>query len=196
MELSKHLECKFDLIIVRKIHIPWNPEAGFGSITWTGETFFNESLLQRLDLSQGKIEQQIEAEEREIEKRMNKFRGDVPFPNLEGETIIIADDGMASGFSMLAAVESVKNKDPGKIVVAVPTASESSIERIGPEVDELIALNIRTGPRFAVADAYENWYDLGDEDVIRLLEESKRYRAILGEKTRLDHPSQYESPSS
>ncbi len=177
--MSENLKCKFDLVIVRKVHIPWNSEAGFGSITWTGETIFNESLLQRLGLSQKEVKQQVKAEEKEIERRKKEFREDEPFPDLEDEIAIIADDGMASGFSMLAAVESVKDENPKKIVVAVPTASESSVQKIGWEVDELVALNIRSGPRFAVADAYEDWHDLNDEDVIQLLRESNRYQATL-----------------
>jgi putative phosphoribosyl transferase len=79
------------------------------------------------------------------------------------------DDGLASGYTMLAAITFVKRKSPLKIIVAVPTASKKTVDSILPEVDELVCLNIRSGYPFAVADAYEDWYDLTDEDVLELL---------------------------
>lgn len=179
LEVSERLDCRFDLILVRKIHLPWNPEVGFGSVTWSGEVFYNESLLQRLSLSQEEIDQQVEAEKREIDRRMREFRGGEPFPVLEDEVVILVDDGMASGFSMLAAVESAKRDNPERLVVAVPTGSENSVQRISEEVDELVCLNIRTGRRFAVAEAYRDWHDLEDEDVLELLKRSSRYQASI-----------------
>ena len=179
VEVSKGLSSPLDLIIVRKIHIPWNPEAGFGSITSGGETFFNESLLERIDLSEDEIERQVKIEKKEMEKRMRKFRGNRPLPELKDETVVIVDDGMASGFSMLAAVKSVKGKDPDKIIVAVPTGSQGSVEKIGERVDELVCLNVRTGPVFAVAEAYDFWKDLTDPEVVEILENYEGYHASV-----------------
>jgi len=81
----------------------------------------------------------------------------------------LIDDGLASGFTMLAAVKSVRNQGPEKIIVAVPTASTSAVQVVAPSVDKLICLNIRGGPFFAVADAYQKWYDLSDEEVVEFL---------------------------
>ena len=105
---------------------------------------------------------------------MQKFRGNRPFPVLNGRTVILVDDGLASGFTMLAAVESIRTKQPEKIVVAVPTASAGAIELLASSVDELVCFNIRGGPIFAVADAYENWYDLSDDEVLELLRRSEK----------------------
>ena len=96
-------------------------------------------------------------------------------PNLKDKIVILVDDGLASGFTMLAAARSVKDKAPKKVIVAVPTASSGAIELLAPEVDEIICLNIRSGSSFAVADAYENWHDLTDEEVLKILKEKWQY---------------------
>lgn len=105
---------------------------------------------------------------------MRKFRGNRPFPDLNGKTVILVDDGLASGFTMLAAAKSIRNQHPEKIVIAVPTASAGAIELLASSVDELVCPNIRGGPIFAVADAYENWYDLSDDEVLELLRRSEK----------------------
>ena len=94
-------------------------------------------------------------------------------PDLTGKVVILVDDGLASGFTMLAAVRAVKEQSPKKVVVAIPTASLGAIELLAPEVDEIVCLNIRSGPSFAVADAYKNWYDLTDEEVQNILAASR-----------------------
>jgi predicted phosphoribosyltransferase len=167
--LSKRLELPLDVILIRKIHIPWNPEAGFGAISWDGIIAFNEPLLRSLGLTKEEVDQCIKTEKDVIKRRLKLFRGDKPFPNLTGKTAILVDDGMASGFSMLVAAKSIRQRKPKEIIVAVPTASESAIKLVKPYVNKLTCLNIRSGPIFAVADAYKVWYDLEDEDVTAIL---------------------------
>ena len=169
IEVASALRCHFDLIVVRKLHIPWNREAGFGSVTSEGDVFYNESLLNRLNLSDEEIEEQVEHEKKRTKMRMEKFRGGKPMPDLRGETVILVDDGIASGFSMLAAVRSVQKRSPKKLIVAVPTGSESSVQRVSEEADKLFCLNIRSRRRFAVAEAYEDWKDLSDDEIVKLL---------------------------
>lgn len=168
--LSEELELRLDLAIVRKIHIPWNPEAGFGAVSWDGEVLFNEPLFKRLNLSDEEVEQQVKEERRVLNERRELLRGEEPFPDLEGETVILADDGMASGFTMLAAVKSVNRRNPDEILIAVPTGSENSVQLVEGRVNELVCLNVRAGPTFAVAQAYEHWHDLADEEVVKILE--------------------------
>jgi len=170
--VSRELSLPFDLIIVRKIHFPDNPEAGFGALSLDGEVLLNEELVAYAGLSQEVIERQIEKEKKDLAERNRLFRGEKPFPDLHGQTVILVDDGLASGFTMLAAVRSVSNQGARKIVVAVPTASKRAVEMISAQVDELYCPNLRTGTFFAVADAYQNWYDLSREEVLRLLEET------------------------
>lgn len=174
IKVREILGLPFDLLIVRKLQIPGNPEAGFGAMTLDGTTFFNETLLAELHLSQA----QIEAEKRrvglELEKRNVVFRGGRPFPDLTGKRVILVDDGLASGFTMLASVDMTKKAKARETVVAVPTAPQSSIDRILSKVDKIYCANIRTTPFFAVAEAYRNWYDLSEKEVLDLLKNRKQ----------------------
>ena len=167
--VAKELGVPMDVVIVRKAQIPWNTEAGFGAVTWDGETVLNEPLVEQLGLTKEEIEESISKTKRNIQERLRKFRGDKPMPQLRDKVVILVDDGLASGFTMLAAARSARKSIPKNIVVAVPTASLGAIELLMPEVDKIACLNIRSGPSFAVADAYENWYDLTDEEVLKIL---------------------------
>lgn len=171
--IAKTLAVPMDVIVVRKIQIPWSPEAGFGAITWDGKIVLNKGLMDQLNLTREEIETSISTTKGNIEERLRKFRGTKPLPNLMGKIVVIVDDGLASGFTMLAAARSVRENKPKKITVAIPTASLAAVELLASEVDEIICLNIRTGSSFAVAEAYENWYDLTDEEVLKLLSEKQ-----------------------
>jgi predicted phosphoribosyltransferase len=162
-----------DLIIVRKIQIPYNPEAGFGAMGPDGEIILNEILLDQLRLTEDEIKIQIKKTMDVIKKRDQLFRKERPFSSLKGKIAIIVDDGLASGFTMLAAIKFIKKKVPRKIVIAVPTASERTVDFILPEIDELMCLNVRRRFPFAVADAYKNWYDLTDEEVLDTIKKSR-----------------------
>lgn len=168
-EIAERLDLPMDLIIVRKIQIPYNPEAGFGAMGPDGETILNERLLKQLSLSKEEIEAQKKKTMNVIKRRNELFRGSRPFPSLKDKIVIAVDDGLASGYTMLSAIKYVKKRSPLKVIVAVPTGSQRTVEFILSEVDELVCLNIRSGFTFAVADAYINWYDLNDDEVISLL---------------------------
>lgn len=167
--VAKELDVMMDVVIVRKVQIPWNTEAGFGALTWDSETVLNDLLIRHLSLADKVIEESISKTRKIILERLRIFRGDKPFSDLGGKIVMLIDDGLASGFTMLAAARSVRKKEPEMIVIAVPTASAGAIQLLSAEVDEIVCLNIRSGPIFAVADAYQNWYDLTDEDVIETL---------------------------
>ena len=168
-EIRAALGLPMDLIIVRKIQIPGNTEAGFGAMGSDGEVILNEGLLQRIGLTEEETAMQIKKALDVIRKRERLFRAGRPFPLIKNRNAIIVDDGLASGYTMLAAVNIVKSKKPKKIIIAVPTASRNTADLILPEVDELICLNVRSGYPFAVADAYQNWYDVTDEEVLEIL---------------------------
>jgi predicted phosphoribosyltransferase len=167
--IAKELAVPMDVVIVRKAQIPWNTEAGFGAVTWDGETVLNEPLVEQLGLTKEEIDESISKTKRNIQERLRKFRGDKPLPQLRDKVIILVDDGLASGFTMLATARSTRKRQPKKIIVAVPTASLGAVELLMSEVDEIVCLNIRSASSFAVADAYENWYDLTDEEVLKIL---------------------------
>jgi putative phosphoribosyl transferase len=170
IKVRETLGLPFDLLIARKLQIPGNPEAGFGAMTPNGAVFFNKALLAGLRLSPTQIEDEKARVRMELERRSMLFRKSRLFPELAGKRVILVDDGLASGFTMLASVDMVKKAKAREIIVAVPTAPQRSIERISSEVDKIYCANIRTTPFFAVAEAYRNWYDLTEEDVLALLE--------------------------
>jgi putative phosphoribosyl transferase len=167
--IARELDLPMDLIIVRKIPIPFNTEAGFGSISWDGEVLINRILLSQLGLSKAEIESAIAEAKRELNIRMVKFRGKRPFPDSKNRTVIIVDDGLASGYTMLSAICSIKKGYPARIIVAIPKASKNAIEIVSPHVDELFCLNIRETTMFAVADAYKEWHDLDEQEVLAII---------------------------
>ena len=168
LEVTRKLAFPFDLIIVKKIPIPHNPEAGYGAVTLEGGVFLNEDLLGRLKLSSLQIEQHISRIKKELEQRNRLFRGGKPSVNLSEKTVLLVDDGLASGYTMMASVHDAKQRGAKKIVIAVPTGPSRTIEKIQSMVDEIYCPNIRDKIFFAVADAYENWYDLTNEEVLGL----------------------------
>ena len=170
--VSKKLRIPLDLVITRKLHVPWDSEAGFGAISWNGTMFLNEPLIASLGLIRGDIERCILEEKEVIRRRLKKFRDDKPFPDLKDKTAIIVDDGLASGFSMLTTLKTIEKLGAKEKIVAVPTAPISAINRIRSYADMVICLNIRSGPVFAVADAYKIWYDLEDEDVMDVFKQT------------------------
>lgn len=159
-----------ELLLVRKIQIPHNTEAGFGAVNMDGERFYNQTLLDRLHLSWEIIDSQAQKADETINQRNMIFRCNKPFPDIRNKNIFIVDDGLASGYTMLAAIHYVRNRNPSSINIAVPTGTADTVETLSSEVDRLYCLNIRESYPFAVASAYRNWYDLSDKEVLHLLE--------------------------
>jgi predicted phosphoribosyltransferase len=168
-EVAKALDAPFSVAIVRKIRIPGTTESGFGAVTWEGKVLINERLRSALGLTDTEVERAVAATMDNVTERIVRFTGGNPVPAMTGKTVILTDDGLASGFTMLAAVQSIRFHKPARILVAVPTASLSSAELVAREADLVICLNIRSGHTFAVADAYRQWHDLTDHEVLEEL---------------------------
>ena len=167
--ISRTLAVPLDLVIVRKIQLPWTTEAGFGALDPEGMPLFNEPLISRLSLTPQQIEDQVAKTLASLKEREAHLRGGRPYPDLTGATTIIVDDGLASGYTMRAAVRFLKGKNAARLVVAVPTASERTAQAILSLVDLLVCPNIRGGLSFAVAEAYKSWYDVEDQEVLDIL---------------------------
>ncbi|WP_369694344.1 phosphoribosyltransferase [Methanosarcina sp. KYL-1] len=152
--------------MARKLPFPDNPEAGFGAIAEDGSTFIFENAWSWLS---GDAIEIIKAQQiSEIERRVLTLRGGNPLPEITGRTVILIDDGIAMGSTMRAAIGLCKKKKAGKIVVAVPVAGREVTEEIAKIADEIVVLEL---PPFfrAVAQVYENWYDVSDAEVLDLL---------------------------
>ncbi|MFX0059281.1 MAG: phosphoribosyltransferase [Candidatus Hodarchaeota archaeon] len=174
------LDIKYDILIVRKIKIPFNTEAGFGSITTDGTVLINESLLNRLNLSEKEVLNAVELTNSEIKERLRFYNKEQNLEekylkNIRSKIIFMMDDGLASGFTMLAAIKMIKKYQPRKIIISVPTAPLHTIKNIEREVDNIYCPNIRNTAWFAVADAYRHWYDVPESEIIEILKNSKYY---------------------
>ena len=169
LEVARALKAPLRMAVVRKVQIPWNPEAGFGAVTWDGRVFLNRALMAGLDLSETDVNAAVAKARRNVEERMEKFSGGRQEPELEGRIAILVDDGLATGYTMLAAVETVLTASPVRVIVAVPTGSLRAVEFIARKADIVVCSNIRTGRTFAVAEAYERWHDITDREVEELL---------------------------
>ena len=167
--IASFLNLVLDVAVVSKITLPWNTEAGYGAVAFDGTVKLNQAVLSQIGLTEDQIKRGIKKASIKVERRFKEFRGFKPFPEIKKYTSILVDDGVASGFTMLVAIEALKKTSAGKIVVAVPTAHLQSLERVAPEVDMVFCANIRDGWGFAVADAYKDWYDVSEEEVIEIL---------------------------
>lgn len=176
VKIHEHLGCPMDLIIVRKIRIPGNSEAGFGAVTSEGDLFLNEALMARLKLTDAQIERQMALVHKELTERNRRLRNERPFPDLERKTVIIVDDGLASGYTMKAAVFMVNKRRAAQTIVAVPTAPKRSLEEIIEGLKAIYCTNVRDAISFAVAEAYTEWRDLAEPEVMALLRDASVIR--------------------
>jgi predicted phosphoribosyltransferase len=170
--IAKELHADLYLMIVRKLQIPSNTEAGFGALTSDGFLLLNHRLIDSLRLSEDDIVKQKEKASESIRSRQRYFGKQAILPCLKNRTVILVDDGLASGFTMEAAVKSIKSRGAKGIIIAVPTSSISAFRRLKPQVDKIICPDISRLPVFAVANAYKNWYDLDEAEALSLISEN------------------------
>ena len=168
-EIAKALDLPLDVAVVSKITLPWNPEAGYGAVAFDGTVMLNEHLLPRLELSEQDIQTGIKKTEEKVARRATMFRGKRPWPDLK-RPILLVDDGLASGFTLYVAIKALRRSGATNVIVAVPTCHLESAQIILEEVEAIHCPNVRSGLSFAVADAYEQWSDLSERDVIKILE--------------------------
>ena len=166
-EVAKHLGCEFSILIARKLPFPDNPEAGFGAVAEDGSTFINDCAAR--GLSQHTVDQILKQQRREIKRRIAALRKGQPLPQIADRTVILIDDGIAMGSTMRAGISLCRNKKAKKVVVASPVAGPATVAELAKIVDDVVVLE---KPAFfrAVAQVYANWYDVCDEEVIRILQ--------------------------
>jgi len=167
-EIAKRLRAPLDLIIPRKLPIPYNPEAGFGAVAEDGTVVLNDEIVYHLGLDKADIDSIVMAVLDEVQRREREYRTRPPI-DPKGRTAIVADDGLASGYTAIVAVRSLKKKGAAKVVVAVPCSPRTSVERLEKEADMVICLSIQEYGSFAVASYYEDFPDLSDGEVLATL---------------------------
>jgi putative phosphoribosyl transferase len=169
-EVAKALRCDFSLVICRKLPYPYNPESGFGAIAEDGSLYINKPAAA--SVSEHEIERIIMAQGKEIKRRIERLRGGRALPPLKGRTVILVDDGIAMGSTMHAAVDLCRKAEAGKIIVAVPVAGREAKEKFSEMADEVIVLESPAN-FYAVAQVYEKWCDVSNEEVLDILEKIK-----------------------
>lgn len=164
-EVAESLNAPLDLIITRKIGAPGNEELAIGATAGEGQVMLNSKLVEALNVSKEYIEQRVQKAVAEIKRRRRLYLGELPSTNVGNKTVLVIDDGLATGYTALAAIEMLRTMKPQKIVLAVPVAPSETVARLTPEVDELVYLSM---PRefFAVGQFYDEFHQVTDEEVI------------------------------
>ena len=172
--IAEHLHLLFDILVVSKITLPWNSESGYGAVAFDGTVRLNEQLLPRLGLNKEEIQQDIKKTFDKVTRRARSLRGERAFPDLSKRSVILVDDGLASGFTLMVGVEALRKTGADNIIVAVPTGHWDSVQLMAQQVETVYCANIRHGWSFAVADAYERWSDVSDKELAGIIQRGKQ----------------------
>ncbi|HEY6166485.1 MAG TPA: phosphoribosyltransferase [Verrucomicrobiae bacterium] len=172
-EVARQLGAPLDIFLVRKLGTPHNEELALGAIASGGVRVLNGELVERLGISDEMIDAIAGREQLELERRERAYRGHRPPVDVEGKIVLLIDDGIATGATMHAVVDALRQQGPAKIVVAVPTAAASSLEEFRAEADEVVAV-IAPTDFYGVGQWYENFTQTTDEEVCELLDRAQR----------------------
>lgn len=171
LSIALALDVELDLVISRKIPLPLSPEGGFGSVTDDGTIIYNEAVVKSAGLSQQQINYQVNQVRADIRNRSLLYHKDRPPLTVSGRTVIIVDDGLASGYTMKAAIESVRHRKPDRVVAAVPVGPEAVIEELKKVADKVVTCAVGTSPQFYLSDYYKYWHEITDDEVLHCLKE-------------------------
>ena len=170
-EIASALSLPLDVLIVRKLGVPGYKELAMGAIASGGIVIFNEPLMTQLNLEASSIDAVFQSEQKELVRRERLYRGNKPFREFSGKTIILVDDGIATGATMQAAIKALRNYKPASIIIAVPVAARETCEEISKSVDNIVC-PLKPIHFHAVGLWYENFPQIADSEVIALLEKS------------------------
>ncbi|MBI3909445.1 MAG: phosphoribosyltransferase [Armatimonadetes bacterium] len=169
-EVARALEAPLDVIVARKLGAPGQPELAIGAVV-SGEPpihVLNEDLVRLLAVPDWYINEEAQHQEEEIRRRLTRFRGDRPALDLSGRTVILVDDGIATGYTLRAAIQAIRRQQPARLVVAVPVAPPETVEALHPEVDALVYLETPS-PFYAVGVWYIEFSQVSDDEVAAIL---------------------------
>lgn len=167
-QLSLALHLPLDVLITRKIGAPGNSEYALGAVSETGVVYWNHEALSGLSLSERDLAAAIQAQQKEVSRRVALYRQGRPFPNLKDRTVIIVDDGLATGATFFASIASVRQAHPRCIIGAVPVGPRSTIQEARSLVDQLVVLRVPE-PFYAVGNFYRDFEQVEDREVLQYL---------------------------
>ncbi|MEO1132460.1 MAG: phosphoribosyltransferase [Cyanobacteria bacterium J06639_1] len=168
-EIAKALDLPLGICLVRKLGVPWHPELAMGAIAANGVMVLNSDVITSLGIAKADIDAVAAAERQELARRERAYRGDRPAPDLAGKTVIVVDDGIATGSSLRAALTVLRQQSPARIVVAVPMMPGETHALLHHETDELVCL-LQPVPFFAIGAWYEHFEQVSDAEVKTLLQ--------------------------
>lgn len=171
-EVARMLEAPLDVLVVRKFGVPAQPELAFGAIAAGGERYVDREIVSRVGLSDEQIEDVAAREREELRRREKEFRGEKGELPLAGHTVIVVDDGVATGATLRAALRVLRESDAERIVAAVPVAPAESLEELKEDAEEVVCLRTPE-PFFAISPHYRRFPQTPDEEVRRLLDEAR-----------------------
>jgi len=167
-EVALALHAPLDVFLVRKLGVPGQVELAMGAIATGGVRVLNEEVVEALGIPEEIIDAATADQQQELARREHLYRGDNPAPDLRGRTVILVDDGLATGSTMRAAVAAVRQQQPARIIVAVPVAARSTYEEFQVEVDEIVCV-LTPEPFHAVGLWYQTFSQTTDEEIQELL---------------------------
>jgi putative phosphoribosyl transferase len=172
-DVARRLGAPLDVIVVRKIGVPWQEELGVGAIVEGGVTAFNEPLMAELGVRQGDLAQTIHREEKVLADRVARYRGDQPPFPVRGREVILVDDGLATGFTARAAILALRTRGASRVLLAVPVAPPATVEELRLVADEVVVLET-PAEFYAIGEFYADFSQTADEEVIGLLAPGNR----------------------
>jgi len=172
-EVARALDAPLDVFLVRKLGVPGHEELAMGAIASGGVRVLNDDVVESLRIPLSIVDQVTEREQEELQRRERAYRGDRPPPDVRGRTVILVDDGLATGSTMRAAAAAVRRQQPARVVVAVPVAAASTCDALRTEVDE-VACVLTPEPFYAVGIWYEDFSQTTDDEVRDLLARAQR----------------------
>lgn len=173
-EIAKALNAPLDVFIVRKLGVPGHTELAMGAIAMGGVTVFNQAIIEQLNISQDNIDSVIESEKSELKRRELAYRGDHPHPILTNKSVLLIDDGIATGATMRAAIKALKLSHAKELIVAVPVAAKDTCDEIATLVDQLYC-PLRPIYFHAVGEWYDDFSQTEDDEVHTLLKDAQHY---------------------
>ena len=176
LSVALALDADLDLVVSRKIPLPLSPEGGFGSITDDGTIMLNDDAVKKAGLSEQQINYQVNQVRADIRDRSLLYHKARPPLVISGRIVLLVDDGLASGYTMRAAIESLRHRKPKKIVAAVPVGPEYIVRELQEIADEVVTCAVGTESRFYVSDYYRYWHDITDGEVVHCLKEWRMRR--------------------
>jgi len=172
-EVARALHAALDIYVVRKLGVPGLIEYAMGALAQNGDVTLDDAVLRAMSVSPQAVDEVLRAERSELERRVRRYRGDRPLPDLQGREAIVVDDGLATGSTMQAAVQAIRTLHPARIVVAVPVGSDDACARLAAVADEVVCVS-RPAHFRSVGDAYDDFGQIDDNEVRDLMVLARR----------------------